>query len=83
LAKESQNGEIYVGELEENGTRMKPPKRLTFDDHYDAPSAWTPDSKAVLFSSDRKATQISSNKRWISAWQNRSLRAQEMSLIPL
>jgi eukaryotic-like serine/threonine-protein kinase len=56
LVKESSDAEIYVGELEENGRRMKPPKRLTFDDHYDFPSGWTADSKAVLFSSDRNGS---------------------------
>jgi serine/threonine protein kinase len=45
--------DVYVGELEENGTRMKMPQRLTFDDRYDFCSAWTPDSRAVIFNSDR------------------------------
>jgi serine/threonine protein kinase len=51
--KEISQADIYVGELEENGKRMKVPQRLTFDDRYDFPAAWTPDSKAVIFSSDR------------------------------
>ena len=32
---------------------MNPPRRLTNDEAYDEPTAWTPDSKAVLFTSDR------------------------------
>jgi Tol biopolymer transport system component len=51
--KEASQAEIYVGELVENGRRMNVPERLTFDDRYDAPAAWTPDSKAVIFNSDR------------------------------
>jgi Tol biopolymer transport system component len=32
---------------------MKPPRRLTNDEANEEPTAWTPDSKAVLFQSDR------------------------------
>src|SRR5262249_40640703 len=39
--------------LEGNGTRLTRPQRLTLDDRKDYPAAWTADSKAVLFSSDR------------------------------
>ena len=35
---------------------MKAPRRLTNDEANDQPSAWTPDSKAVLFDSDRNRT---------------------------
>ncbi len=48
--------QIYLGELG-GGTRMNPPRRLTNDEARDEPYAWTPDSKAVLFSSDRNGTQ--------------------------
>src|SRR5262249_3789601 len=34
-------------------TRLKNARRLTFDDSHDFPAAWTPDSKAVLFCSNR------------------------------
>ena len=53
LLKSTSQWDVYVGELEESGTGMKPPRRLTFDERNDFPAAWTPDSKAVLFSSDR------------------------------
>jgi DNA-binding winged helix-turn-helix (wHTH) protein/Tol biopolymer transport system component len=43
----------YVGELEAGGTRMQPPRRLTFSEAHDLPYAWTPDSKAVIINSDR------------------------------
>jgi eukaryotic-like serine/threonine-protein kinase len=51
--KETSQAEVYVGELMEDGRQMNVPQRLTFDDRYDGPAAWTPDSKAVIFSSDR------------------------------
>ena len=35
---------------------MNPPRRLTSDEAFDGPTAWTPDSKAVLFMSDRTGT---------------------------
>src|SRR5262249_39295115 len=38
------------------GTRMSPPRRLTYDEAYDSVAAWTADSKAVLFASDRNDT---------------------------
>ena len=45
--------DVYVGKLEGNGTRLTMVRRLTLDDRNDYPGAWTPDSKAVLFSSNR------------------------------
>ena len=42
-----------MGELTGGGTRMSPPRRLTNDEASDEPTAWTPDSKAVLFTSNR------------------------------
>ena len=48
--------QVYVGELTAGGTGMNPPRRLTSDEAFDAPRAWTPDSKAVLFESNRNGT---------------------------
>jgi Tol biopolymer transport system component len=45
--------DVYVGELKEKGTRMDPPKRLTVSDSNDRPNAWTRDSRAVIFESNR------------------------------
>jgi hypothetical protein len=47
---------LYLGELAAGGTCMKPPRRLTHDEAFDLPTAWTPDSKAVLFDSNRNGT---------------------------
>lgn len=49
--------DVYVGSLEGNGTRLKTPDRLTFNDRDDWPMGWTPDSGAAVFWSDR-------NGRW-------------------
>jgi Tol biopolymer transport system component/DNA-binding winged helix-turn-helix (wHTH) protein len=51
--KYSLNPSIYISDLHSVGTRLSPPRRLTLDDWKDFPFAWTPDSKAVLFVSDR------------------------------
>ena len=47
---------MYLGELAAPGTRTGPLRRLTNDEASDQPTAWTPDSKAVLFASDRNGT---------------------------
>ena len=47
------NPGVYVSELHSAGTRLSTPQRLTLDDWRDYPFSWTPDSKAVLFASDR------------------------------
>ena len=51
--KQTGHGSIYVGELEANGTQLKTPRRLTLSEDYSFPTAWTFDSGAILFSSDR------------------------------
>jgi Tol biopolymer transport system component len=44
---------IYVGELQENGTRLKEPQRLTMNNWFELPSGWTSDSESVLIASSR------------------------------
>jgi eukaryotic-like serine/threonine-protein kinase len=56
LQKATYQAQVYLGELAAGGTRMNPPRRLTNDEASDMPAAWTPDSKAVLFMSDRNGT---------------------------
>ncbi len=48
--------QIYLGDLRGGGRRMNPPHRLTNDEANNVPTAWTPDSKAVSFQSDRNGT---------------------------
>jgi serine/threonine protein kinase len=48
--------DVYVGDLEANGTRLTEPRRLTHDDRDDYVSGWSRDSKFVLFVSPRGGT---------------------------
>jgi Tol biopolymer transport system component/DNA-binding winged helix-turn-helix (wHTH) protein len=45
--------DVYLAELLAQGKQLSPLRRLTLDDRNDWPSAWTPDSQAVLFVSNR------------------------------
>lgn len=45
--------DVYIGELESAGRRMKTPRRLSPSDRVDWPSGWTPDSRSLLYYSDR------------------------------
>jgi eukaryotic-like serine/threonine-protein kinase len=51
--KQRFHSNVYVGDLQANGTRLKTPRRLSLGEYSDSPGAWTGDSKAVLFSSYR------------------------------
>jgi eukaryotic-like serine/threonine-protein kinase len=51
--KSSSQGSVYVADLEVNGTRITTPVRLTLSEGRNYPTAWTPDSRAVLFQSNR------------------------------
>ncbi|MBI3665879.1 MAG: serine/threonine-protein kinase [Acidobacteria bacterium] len=51
--KGSNQSDVYVGDLEAGGTRLRTPRRLTLDERDDLPAAWTTDSKEVLFHSNR------------------------------
>ena len=53
VLKTNIQSDVYIGQLEANGTRLKTPRRLTLDERNDIPGPWMPDSKSVLFSSDR------------------------------
>jgi DNA-binding winged helix-turn-helix (wHTH) protein/Tol biopolymer transport system component len=47
---------IYIAALAPDGTHLLTNRRLTPDENQNYPFAWTPDSKAVLFSSNRNGT---------------------------
>ena len=53
LLKRTPQADVFVGELGKDPSQLKDVQRLTLDDRNDLPSGWTPDSKAVRFSSDR------------------------------
>ncbi|HEX7424855.1 MAG TPA: protein kinase [Terriglobales bacterium] len=44
---------VYVGQLGRGGTSITTPRRITFTEADELPVAWTADSKAVIFLSDR------------------------------
>jgi DNA-binding winged helix-turn-helix (wHTH) protein/Tol biopolymer transport system component len=45
--------DVFLADLDASGRRLSEPRRFTFDQRWDWPSGWTPDSKGVLFNSDR------------------------------
>jgi Tol biopolymer transport system component len=47
------HGNIYLADLEANGTRITSLRRFTLNEGRNYPAAWTPDSKAVIFGSYR------------------------------
>jgi DNA-binding winged helix-turn-helix (wHTH) protein/Tol biopolymer transport system component len=47
---------VYIGTLAPDGTRLLANRKLTLDENQNNPFAWTPDSKAVLFNSNRNGT---------------------------
>jgi Tol biopolymer transport system component len=48
--------DVYVAELETNGRKLKPEKRLTQDARSDWPGGWTAGGKGLLFFSDRNGS---------------------------
>jgi Tol biopolymer transport system component len=56
LEKRTYQAQVYLGEPAAGGTRMSPARRLTNSEAMDIPTAWTADSKAVLFASNRNGT---------------------------
>ena len=53
LRTREQQADVYVAELEAGGQRLTSPQRLTLDDRGDFVFTWMPDSKSVVFLSDR------------------------------
>jgi len=44
---------VYLADLQANGTRITTPRAFTLDETLDQPAAWTADSKALVFTSNR------------------------------
>ncbi len=53
LIRASSQNDVYVGEIGPKGLLKGEPRRFTFDERNDRPTAWTRDGKYILFSSDR------------------------------
>lgn len=45
--------DVYIADLLDHASRLSTPRRLTLDERQDFPFGWTPDSKSVIFVSDR------------------------------
>ena len=48
--------QVFVSEFDKGTRRLTTPRRLTLDENANTPTAWMPDSKSVLFLSDRDGT---------------------------
>ena len=53
FVRKTDQSDVYVGEFQGTGARLRTPFRLTLDDRMDWPGGWFHDSKALLFYSDR------------------------------
>ncbi len=54
LRKSMRQSSVYIADIEAGGMKITTPSRLLFTESWDHPTAWTPDSKSVIFFSDRK-----------------------------
>jgi DNA-binding winged helix-turn-helix (wHTH) protein/Tol biopolymer transport system component len=54
--RENTVSSVYIAALTPDGTHLIANKRLTLDENQNLPFAWTPDGKAVVFSSNRNGT---------------------------
>ncbi|MGD0307284.1 MAG: hypothetical protein ABSC71_20855 [Candidatus Acidiferrales bacterium] len=48
-----EQSDVWIADIEDNGTRLESPQRMTLSEKMDWAGGWTPDSKNVLFYSDR------------------------------
>jgi Tol biopolymer transport system component len=49
---------VFVGDLAGKDNRLVNSRRLTLDDNYNLPLAWTPDSREVIYSSQRASNWL-------------------------
>jgi hypothetical protein len=63
--RESDQNTVFVGDFDPSAPRIANIRRLTLDERTNYPHAWTADSRAVIFESNRRevtTTSISSDK---------------------
>jgi len=53
--KQTPQQDVYIADLSSNGDPINP-RRFTLDDSNDFPTNWMPDSKTILFTSDRSGS---------------------------
>jgi Tol biopolymer transport system component len=81
--RQTSHEDIYVGDLEAGGTRLKsPPRRLTSSESANEPTAWTADSKAVLFLSNREGQLAVYRQRFDQDSPERLTTGQEAYVSP-
>jgi serine/threonine protein kinase/Tol biopolymer transport system component len=49
---------VFVGDFAGKKSRLVNPRRLTLDDNYNIPLAWTPDSREIIYSSQRASNRL-------------------------
>jgi Tol biopolymer transport system component len=54
----TEHASVFVGDLTNDESRLVKSRRLTLDDNYNIPLAWTPDSREVIFSSQRAGIRM-------------------------
>ncbi len=53
LRRKQYQGAVYLANITEGGRRFTAPRRMTMDERGAQPYSWTPDSRAVIFTSNR------------------------------
>jgi len=53
FAKRSNQGGVYVADVETDGMRITPPKHLSMTESMESPNGWTADGREVVFTSNR------------------------------
>jgi Tol biopolymer transport system component len=56
VLKQSAQNSVFLGDFEQNPPRISNVRRLTFDEQTNYPHAWTADSRAVIFESNRSGS---------------------------
>jgi serine/threonine protein kinase/Tol biopolymer transport system component len=56
--RSTDHASVFVGDLAGKETRLANSRRLTLDDNYNLPMAWTPDSREVIYSSQRASNWL-------------------------
>ncbi|HEV2424089.1 MAG TPA: winged helix-turn-helix domain-containing protein [Terriglobia bacterium] len=57
LVRANAHSSVFVGDLPNSASHLVNVRRLTADDYSNQPLAWTPDSREVIFVSDRTGTE--------------------------
>ena len=62
----------FVTEYDGSGQKLEPLRRLTFDQNSNMVTTWTPDSRSIVFASNRSGTFISIARRSMRQFRRRS-----------